>query len=215
MSEESVSRWTTLRRWVGRLGPWLLLIGAAVYLFRTVYPPVELEVIRPVPDFEAPTLRGEPFQMAAHRGEIVVVNVWATWCPPCRLEVPGFVELQEQFRDDGVVFVGLNVDEEGLGAIQSFVDEYGVNYPQVDGRRVVYRHFPGDAIPRTYLIDRQGRIRFAHTGFLMKKALKKGIEALLAEEPYRSPSAIDGSSPARPGRRAASHSLKPIRLNAW
>ncbi len=182
MTEQpSRSRWTTLRHWAGRLGPWMLLAAMGVYLYRTVSPPVELDVIRPAPDFEAPALDGTTFRLSAHRGEIVVVNVWATWCPPCRVEMPGFADLQERFRDNGVLFVGLAVDEEGLGAVRPFVEERGIDYPQVDGRRVAYRHFPGEAIPRTYLIDRQGRIRFEHTGFLLPSALADGIEALLAE----------------------------------
>lgn len=182
MSEsQTTSRWRTLHRWVGRLWPWVLVVAVSFYLYRTVSPPIDLEPIRTVSDFEAPTLDGEPFRLSAHRGEILVVNVWATWCPPCRVEIPGFVDLQERFRDDGVLFVGLNVDDDGLEAVRSFAEERDINYLQADGRRVVHRHFPGDAIPRTYLMDRQGRIRFQHSGFLMKSALADGIEALLAE----------------------------------
>jgi len=68
-----------------------------------------------------------------------------------------------------------------LEAARSFVEESNITYPQIDGRRIAYQHFPGDAIPRTYLVDRQGRIRFEHTGFIVPSALESGIEALLAE----------------------------------
>jgi peroxiredoxin len=153
-----------------------------IYLVWTVYPSVDLSApSSPVPDFTAPTLRGMPFQLSAHRGQVLVLNVWATWCPPCRLEVPGLNRLQHRFRGDGVQVVGLNVNADDLDAVRAFVNERTITYPQVQARAIVRQHFPGEAIPRTYLVDRQGRVRFTHTGFLIPSALEDAIEALLDE----------------------------------
>lgn len=182
MTEERPSPWAVVWHGIKRVGLWVVIAGLGLYLYRTTYPSIDLSAPpRPAPDFTAPTLRGEPFRLSAHRGEVVVLNVWATWCPPCRLEMPGFNKLQRQYRGRGVQFVGLNVNADGVEAARSFVEERGITYPQVDGRRLVIRHFPGEAIPRTYLIDPRGRIRFEHTGFLVPSALADGIDALLAE----------------------------------
>lgn len=182
MDEERTARWHRAWHWIREVGPWGLVGVLGFYLIWTTYLSVDLTADpQPVPDFTAPTLRGEPFRLSAHRGQVLVINVWATWCPPCRLEMPGLNALQRQFRGRDVLVVGLNVNEGGVEAARSFVEERDIAYPQVDGRQAAYRHFPGDAIPRTYLIDRQGRIRFEHTGFLVPSALEHSIEALLAE----------------------------------
>jgi len=182
MEDERTSRGTIAWYWTQRVGPWVLVAVMGAYLAWTVYPSVDLSnPSGPVPDFTAPTLRGMPFQLSAHRGQVLVLNVWATWCPPCRLEVPGLNQLQHRFRDDGVQVVGLNVNADDLDAVRAFVNERTITYPQVEARAVVRQHFPGEAIPRTYLVDRQGRVRFAHTGFLIPSALEDAIETLLDE----------------------------------
>jgi peroxiredoxin len=174
--------------WAARIGQfvkdywhWALLLGVSLYVFRTVYPDIDVSTpIRPAPDFAAATLDGDTFRLSDYRGEIVVLNVWATWCPPCRVEIPGFIDLQREFGDRGVQFVGLTVDQGGVESVRGYVEEKGMNYPQVDGRRAAQK-YPGEAIPRTYLIDRQGRIRYAHTGVLMEGALRNALETLTAE----------------------------------
>ena len=182
MADEHTAPWPTVWRWTKQAGPWVLIVVMGIYLVRTTYPSVDLSApAKPLPDFTAPTLRGMPFQLSAHRGQVLVLNVWATWCPPCRLEVPGLNRLQHRFQDDDVQIVGLNVDADGMDAVRAFVNERTITYPQVEARSIVRRHFPGEAIPRTYLIDRQGRVRFTHTGFLVPSALEDAIEALLDE----------------------------------
>jgi peroxiredoxin len=182
MTDEHTAPWSTAWRWTKQVGPWVLIVVMGIYLVRTTYPSVDLSTpAQPLPDFTAPTLRGMPFQLSAHRGQVLVLNVWATWCPPCRLEVPGLNRLQHRFQDEDVQVVGLNVDAEGMDAVRAFVNERTITYPQVEARAIVRRHFPGEAIPRTYLVDRQGHVRFTHTGFLVPSALEGAIEALLDE----------------------------------
>lgn len=193
MGDEHASSWAMAWHWTKQIGPWVLIAVMGIYLVRTTYPSVDLSApAQPLPDFTAPTLRGMPFQLSAHRGQVLVLNVWATWCPPCRLEVPGLNRLQHRFQGEDVQVVGLNVNAEGMDAVRNFVNERTITYPQLEALGIVRQHFPGEAIPRTYLVDRQGRVRFTHTGFLVPSALEGAIEALLAE-------------PVPPGRDAVQH----------
>jgi peroxiredoxin len=156
-----------------------------VYVYQQYMPNIDLDDEgRPAPTFVAETIDGESFRLEDHRGEVVVLNVWATWCPPCRLEMPGFVDLQEAYRDEGVQFVGLSVDRGGREQVRSFVEEKGVNFPQIVDPTLAARHFPGNTVPRTYLIDKQGRIRYKHSGIILKWALDDALE-MLVDEPTR------------------------------
>ncbi len=167
---------------VKRYWHWPILIVAGVYLYQQYLPHIELaEPGRAAPDVVAETLDGEPFRLSDHRGEVVVVNVWATWCAPCRVEMPGFVDLQEEFRDQGVRFVGISVDQEGSGVVRSFVEDEGINFPQIVNPALANRHFPGEVVPRTYLIDKQGRIRYEHSGVILKWALDDALDTLVNE----------------------------------
>ena len=131
--------------------------------------------------FSLRTLDGETFRLEGHRGEVVILNFWATWCAPCRVEMPGFVDLQDSFRDEGVQFVGIAVDRDGAAAVRPFVEEEGINFPQIANPSVAARHFPGEAVPHTYLIDKRGRIRYEHSGVILKWALDDALETLTGE----------------------------------
>ncbi len=162
---------------------WGVVLAFGVYLWYDISPNIDLpESGPPAPDFTLTQMNGETFQLSEHRGEVVVLNVWATWCPPCRVEIPGFVELQHQFREEGVLFVGLSVDEGGLETVRDFAQDRTLNYPQVASRAVAYRKYgQSTTIPRTYVIDKRGQIRYRHTGLLLKGALKPVLEQLSAE----------------------------------
>ena len=133
------------------------------------------------PAFSLRTPDGETFRLEEHRGEVVILNFWATWCPPCRVEMPSFADLQDSFRDEGVQFVGIAVDRDGAAAVRPFVEEEGINFPQIANPSVAARHFPGEAVPRTYLIDKRGRIRYEHSGVMLKWALDDALETLTGE----------------------------------
>lgn len=184
MPESTSSRplWYTSWVYVKRYWHWPVLAVAAVYLYQQYMPTIDLsEVERSAPDVVAETLDGDTFRMKAHRGEVVVVNVWATWCGPCRVEMPGFVDLQEEMREEGVQFVGIAVDRAGADVVRPYVEEEGVNFPQIANPTVAARHFPGEVVPRTYLIDRKGRIRYSHKGVLLKWSLRDALEQLASE----------------------------------
>lgn len=172
--------WTLVKRhW-----QWPVLLVVGWYAYQQYLPSIDLSGGgRPAPAFAAQTIDGDTFRLQAHRGEVVVVNVWATWCAPCRVEMPGYVDLQAEMRDAGVQFVGIAVDRGGATVVQPYVEEEGVNFPQIAQPAVAARHFPGSVVPRTYLIDKQGRIRYTHTGVLLKWSLRDALETLVNEEP--------------------------------
>jgi thiol-disulfide isomerase/thioredoxin len=173
--------WRRAGRWAWRYWHWPVLAGAAVFAYLQLFPTADLgEPIRPAPPLEAQTLEGEPFRLKAHRGEVVVVNVWATWCPPCRVELPQLADLSREMKGRPVQFVGLAVDRRASD-VRSFLAARDVPYPTVANPRAAVRAFPGDAVPRTYLIGPKGRVRFAHEGLIMPSALRGPIEALIDE----------------------------------
>ncbi|WP_179862353.1 TlpA family protein disulfide reductase [Longibacter salinarum] len=163
---------------------WGILLVFGFYLWNDLSPDIDLPDRGPrAPDFALTQMNGETFQLSRHRGEVVVLNVWATWCPPCRVEIPGFVELQDQFAEDGVQFVGLSVDEQGLDAVREFGRTNELNYPQVASRSVAWKKYGQTrTVPRTYVIDKAGRVRYRHTGLLLKGALEPVLNELSAEE---------------------------------
>jgi len=173
------SRWALA--W--RIASWAAVIVLLVILVRRVYPAIDLEgPYASAPDFELVDLDGEPFRLSEYRGKVVVLNFWATWCPPCRAEIPGFIRLQDEFREEGVVFVGVALDEEGAEVVEPYSRQRGINYPVLLDRGAVARQFDGGrVVPTTFLIDRQGRIRFRHEGLLLAGALRPALAALSSE----------------------------------
>lgn len=134
------------------------------------------------PDFDLYTLDGQPISLAGLRGQVVLVNFWATWCPPCRAEMPGFQRVYEAKRDRGFTIVGLSTDLGGRGAVENFLTEHGITYPVAMASAKVVRDFGGsNMLPTSYLIDRHGRIRHTVKGFFAEPALALAVERLLAE----------------------------------
>ena len=141
---------------------------------------------RAAPDLTGTTLDGEPFALADHLGEVVVLNVWASWCAPCRSEADDMQKVSSQLEGKGVQFVGLNT-RDSQAAAKAFTDRFGLTYPSVvdtDGSRQLLFHetLPPAAIPSTIVIDRQGRVAGRAIGEVDRSRLLGMIEPILAEE---------------------------------
>lgn len=140
------------------------------------------EANTPAPDFELNDVNGNPFKLSNLRGKVVVLNFWATWCPPCRKEIPDFNELQAQYGDKGLQFVGVALDDEGLPKVKKWMSTNPVNYPVVVADANIRKAYGEmSAIPVTLLIDRAGNIRTKYVGMRQKAIVESMVAPMLAE----------------------------------
>ena len=111
------------------------------------------------PDFSLRNLKGNYESLDSFRGQVVVLNFWATWCAPCRVEMPSFEKLYRRYRSEGVAVLAVTLDKNAGPKIKSFVDEYELSVPiLLDEKGEVERLYPSMTIPFTYVIDREGRV---------------------------------------------------------
>lgn len=137
----------------------------------------------PAPDFELTTLDGASFHLASQRGKVVVINFWATWCAPCRVEIPGFLALQRELEATGLRFIGVSLDDEGFEVVRPFATEMGISYPLVIGDEELAASYGGiEALPTTFVLDRRGRIRQRFIGMVDDEVLRPVLDDLLRED---------------------------------
>ncbi len=132
------------------------------------------------PDFALKDADGKVVHLSDYRGKVVLLDFWATWCGPCKIEIPWFMEMQRQDKDRGLEVLGVAMDDEGWEAVKPFLAQMGVNYRVVIGNDMTAQLYGGvDALPTTFLIDRSGKIAAVHVGLASKKDFEDGIEQLL------------------------------------
>jgi cytochrome c biogenesis protein CcmG/thiol:disulfide interchange protein DsbE len=135
------------------------------------------------PGFSLKDLKGNEISLSDYKGKVVFLNFWAIWCPPCRQEIPGFVEVYNQYKDKGMEIIGISLDKKNPKKMQRFMDKYKINYPVVFGtQEVIMDYKPGQFIPVTIIIDQKGKIRHKHIGFLDKGSLKDYFVRLIKEK---------------------------------
>jgi len=134
------------------------------------------------PEIRFATLDGREVVPEELRGKVVVVNFWATWCPPCRLEVPALQRLHEDLADQGVVVLGLSTDTGGEEAVRDYLEERGVTYAVGMAPAPLRRSFGGvSALPTTFILDRDGVIQHRVLGFFAPPAMRAAVRRLLGE----------------------------------
>lgn len=135
------------------------------------------------PDFALKSASGENLRLSEHRGNVVMVNFWATWCGPCRQEMPLLDELYSRYQRVGFSLLGVNIDDDSRKAM-NMISELGVSFPVLfDDRKEVSKLYQVDAMPVTVIIDREGNVRHVHQGYkpgYEEKYLNE-IRALLRE----------------------------------
>jgi DsbE subfamily thiol:disulfide oxidoreductase len=135
---------------------------------------------QPAPAWQLKDLEGKAVSSGDFKGKVVVLNFWATWCPPCRQEIPDFIALQKEYGSRGLTFVGVALDEEGASAVKPFAKDAGINYPLVIGdEKAVTAYESIEVVPTTYVIDRNGIVISRHIGSLSKAEMEQEIKPML------------------------------------
>jgi thiol-disulfide isomerase/thioredoxin len=135
------------------------------------------------PVWQLKDVNGELVSFEQFKGKVVVVDFWATWCPPCRAEIPGYIDLVRKHAKEGLVIVGISLDQAGPEVVKVFAAKTGINYPLVMGDESVVSAFGGvEGIPTTFLIDRSGQIRDRKVGAEETAEYEKKLLAVLREQ---------------------------------
>jgi cytochrome c biogenesis protein CcmG, thiol:disulfide interchange protein DsbE len=143
---------------LGKLILLAVVIVGAILFAQSLRGPKPVEDGQSAPDFSLPALNSGTVSLAKYRGQVILVNFWATWCPPCVEETPGLVKFAEEMRPQGVTVIGVSVDEDS-GALDKFVKEHNIPYPIArDADKVIASRYGTFKFPETYIIDRDGRV---------------------------------------------------------
>jgi peroxiredoxin len=144
-------------------------LGVLALAFTTLASPLATGAIGPqvsAPDFTLRTMNGPNLRLAEQRGRVVMVNFWATWCGPCRQEMPQLDRLYQKYKSSGFVLLGVNVDEDARKAAD-VATKLGVTFPVLlDTDKAVSKLYDLSTMPSTVIIDRDGKVRYFHRGYL-------------------------------------------------
>lgn len=137
-------------------------------------------------DFQVTDVDGHEHRLADYRGQVVVVDLWGTWCGPCRMSIPSFVRLQKQYGPQGLQVLGLNYEQAppdvAVNEVLRFRQEHGINYPCALGTSHIQSQIPGfRGFPTTVFLDKQGRVRARQDGLHSYAELEAVVKPLLAE----------------------------------
>lgn len=165
-----------------------IAVAAGTYIFASsskaaseTDPTRSAEATGTAPDFALRNLDGKTVRLSELRGKAVVLNFWATWCPPCRHEIPWFIDLQKKYGSQGLQIVGVSMDQTGPQDVAAFARATGMNYTVVMGDWNVARSYGGiRALPTTFYIARDGTVQDSVPGLISREQMEKKIIALLA-----------------------------------
>jgi peroxiredoxin len=139
-------------------------------------------VLHAAPDFALEDLNGRVYRLGDLRGRVVVLNFFATWCGPCRQEIPDFVRLHQTFKEKGLEIIGVSLDFEADAVLRRFIQQYGISYPIVLGTRKVVLDYGGiEGIPTTVVIDQHGAISDYFVGFRPGHLIEASVTKLLEQ----------------------------------
>jgi thiol-disulfide isomerase/thioredoxin len=130
-------------------------------------------------DFTLQDLSGKNVTLSDMKGKVVLLEFWATWCPPCRASIPGIERLYESYKDKGVVVLAVSMDDGGWDTVQSFVKEYGIKYTVLKGNDDVAVKYQVRSIPMLLVLDKEGKISKRYLGFGSDEDVERDIKSIL------------------------------------
>jgi cytochrome c biogenesis protein CcmG/thiol:disulfide interchange protein DsbE len=173
------------RAWLGTI----FVLAAALALFVSLrYERVRAGRLTPVtmrrqaPNMDLELMDGGRWRLREHRGQVVLINLWATWCGPCREETPGLIRLSREDGAKGLAVVGLSLDVGGREKVRAFVRQFQVPYPIVFPEPMSQLADTVEAVPTTILVDRNGRVAKTYVGAVERAVFASDVDALLAEK---------------------------------
>jgi len=135
---------------------------------------------KPAPDFELTSLDGKSVKLSDYRGKAVVLNFWATWCGPCKIEMPWLVDLETKYQGQGLQIVGVSMDDLSKDKVQDFATQMGLNYTVLMGKEAVGEQYGGvEGLPTTFYIDRSGKVIESVAGLISKSEIEANIKRAL------------------------------------
>lgn len=168
-----------------RLLPAVLVIAVAIGLYfgfrtkRHIGNSIESTKVTPAPNFTLTDINGHLLQLADYKGKVVLLDFWATWCAPCRSEIPHFVSWQKQYGSQGLQVIGISMDDDAK-PVPAFMHQFGIDYPVAVGDAKLADHYGGVlGLPVTFVIGRDGQIYHKHVGLTDMALLEGEIKQLL------------------------------------
>lgn len=170
----------SIRRWTLFAAAFALMVSCTIP-FRDDDTRVKNEKERKAtPDFSLKDSTGALVKLSDYKGKVVLLNFWATWCGPCKIEIPWFTDFQKTYKDREFAVIGIAMDEDGWDSVKPYIEQHKMNYRIVVGNDQVSQLFGSvDSLPTTLMIDREGRIASMHIGLVAKNTYVKEIEQLL------------------------------------
>ncbi|MBV6432184.1 MAG: Thiol-disulfide oxidoreductase ResA [Bryobacteraceae bacterium] len=151
------------------------------------------------PEFSLKDAHGRVVKLSDYKGKVVLLNFWATWCGPCKIEIPWFIDFEQKFKDRGFAVLGVSMDEDGWEAVKPYIEKQKVNYRVVVASDEVADLYGGvSSLPTSFVLDRQGKIADVHVGLVSKSVYQNEIEQLLDNKAHVQPDA-DGGNPVDAG----------------
>jgi cytochrome c biogenesis protein CcmG/thiol:disulfide interchange protein DsbE len=163
------------------------VVGAALLVFALVHEPRQSGGLKPVsarramPALVLEQLDGGIWRLADHRGQVVLINYWASWCVPCWKETPGLIRLSRELGPRGLAVVGIAMDEGGRDKVRDFVERFQVPYPVALPEAMSQMAYGMQGLPTTILVDRNGMVAKTYVGAVSERDFRADVEALLRE----------------------------------